>query len=29
MLEIRNKTSIILINSDKGDNRRWTYKGPA
>jgi len=29
MLGIRNKTSTILIDSNKGDNRRWTYKGPA
>jgi len=28
MLGIRNKTSIILIDSNKGDNRQWTYKDP-
>ena len=27
-LRIRNKISAILIDSDKGDNRRWTYEGP-
>jgi len=29
MLGIRNETSIILIDSNEGDDRRWTYKGPA
>ena len=29
MLGIRNKISIILIDSNKGDNHQWTYKGPA
>ena len=28
MLRIRNKTSNILMETDKGDNRRWTYEGP-
>ena len=28
MLGIRNKTSIISMDSDKGDNSQWTYKGP-
>jgi len=28
MLGIRNKISMILIDSNKEDNRRWTYKGP-
>jgi len=26
---IRNKTSGISMESDEGDNRQWTYKGPA
>ena len=29
MLGIRKETSTISIDSDKGDNRQWTYKGPA
>jgi len=29
MLGIRNKISMILIDSNKEDNRQWTYKGPA
>jgi len=28
MLGIRNKISTILIDSSKGDNYTWTYKGP-
>ena len=26
---IRNETSAISMESDKGDDRRWTYEGPA
>ena len=29
MLGIRNKISIISIDSNEGDNYQWTYKGPA
>ena len=28
-LGIRNETSIILMDSDKGDDCWWTYEGPA
>ena len=26
---IRNETSAISMESDEGDDRRWTYEGPA
>jgi len=28
-LRIRNETSGILMESDEGDDRQWTYEGPA
>jgi len=28
MLGIRKEISTISIDSDEGDNRRWTYEGP-
>jgi len=29
ILGICKEISIILMDSDEGDNRQWTYKGPA